>query len=268
MGKASIAKIGGSTELTFAQQKLAEAREITEADFYSAGGKKEVPSAKVYQLWANESGIKAEIVESGENEDKAWATINGWIGSKENPIAQKQAQVVINFKIELEALVLDAISGNHPAKHEMVDGKPVLSEKGEQLKVYKQWVRIKRFAVRTAITKAEAIAHRKLLGVEFRNQAEIDHEISEVASITDGNDQSLSRAKGELADAFWQEKLRLGDVLFYESLLHLADITFLEREMEGIAKFNQAVMAISGFEKKKQAELYNKLKRVGTEANS
>lgn len=177
---------------------LKQETEITDRDFYEVYDprirrKKKVPSARVYNNWAKEAGIKTQILDAGCDSEKAWAHVKGWIGEEANPLLQREARVTILWKIEFESLIFDAIADREKKKPYTVgpDGYPVLTNPPDQLALIRQLSRIKRFGERTAVTKAEAIVEKKLLGVEYREPEEIRHEKREVQAVCEAQDGTL-----------------------------------------------------------------------------
>ncbi|NKE72878.1 hypothetical protein [Candidatus Manganitrophus noduliformans] len=177
---------------------LKQETEITDRDFYEVYDprirrKKKVPSARVYNNWAKEAGIKTKILDAGCDSEKAWAHVKGWLGEEANPLLQREARVTILWKIEFESLVWDAIADREKKKPYTVgpDGYPVLTNPADQLALIRQLSRIKRFGERTAVTKAEAIVEKKLLGVEYREPEEIRHEKREVQAVSETQDGTL-----------------------------------------------------------------------------
>jgi hypothetical protein len=58
--------------------------------------------------------------------------------------------------------------------------------------IIQQLSRIKRFGERTAVTKAEAIVEKKLLGVEYREPEEITHEQREAQAVAEAAGETVS----------------------------------------------------------------------------
>lgn len=215
---------------------LKKETEITEQDFYEVfdprAGKKKVPSARVYNNWAKEAGIKTRILEAGCDSEKAWAHVKGWIGDETNPILQREARVTILWKTELEDLVWNAIADKKNRSGEIIkkgkrytigpDSYPILSSLVDQLAIIQQLSRIKRFGERTAVTKAEAIVEKKLLGVEYREPEEIKHEKREVQSVSDLKKGAVDEETGEGSEA-------LAGSVPSESISSIADPTTHEQ---------------------------------------
>jgi hypothetical protein len=187
---------------------LKQETEITDRDFYQVYDprlrrRKKVPSARVYNNWAKEAGIKTKIVDAGCDSEKAWAHVKGWIGEEANPVLQREARVTILWKIEFESLVWDAIADKEKKKPYTVglDGYPILKNPADHLALIRQLSRIKRFGERTAVTKAEAIVEKKLLGVEYREPEEIRHEKREVQAVSEIHGETTDKETGETFEA-------------------------------------------------------------------
>ena len=192
-------------------EQLKKETAITERDFYevydSRHGRRKVPSARVYNIWAKEAGIKTRIVNAGNDVEKAWAHLKGWIGEEANPVLQREARVTIFWMTEFQDLVWNAIAERKDKSGRVVkkgkpytvgpDGYPVLKEPADQLAVIQQLSRIKRFGERIAVTKAEAIVEKKLLGVEYRDPEEIKHEKQEVQAVSDAGEHIGANGNGD-----------------------------------------------------------------------
>lgn len=192
-----------------ANAALAEARAITDSDFYTVErydrkqGKSisvRKPGARALQYEANKSGFKGiatKIIDAGVNEKQGWARLQGWPVS--DPSFVKEEQVTITFEIEMAQLLFDRIdrgcdyhrNGCPIVKEDdqpvfdVRTGLPILKESREQLALIKQLVRIKKFADRTCITKCEARLHEKFLNMEWREAEEVEHEAMETAMVAD-----------------------------------------------------------------------------------
>ncbi|MBI3606664.1 MAG: hypothetical protein HY207_01700 [Nitrospirae bacterium] len=195
-------------------EQLRKETEISDRDFYAVydrrHGKRLIPSARVYNNWAKEAGIKTRIIEAGCDADKAWAHVKGWIGPEANPVLQREARVTIVWKTECEDLIWNAIAPKTDHKGQVVkagkpytiglDGYPVLTEPNDQLAIIQQLSRLKRFGERTTVTKAEAIVEKKLLGVEYRESEEITHEQRETEAVAAANGETVQEAAGSTAE--------------------------------------------------------------------
>lgn len=190
------------------QKALAVATEIKKEDFYRVGGK-EIPSAKVWNKWAQDAGIKTEYIRdaegkpcAGADENKAWAFVRGTRGGQ-----TREACVTIVFKDELEKLVFDAIqdrTDRYTGKvyrkgkpYEIIDNKPCLTQPADQIEVLREFNRIKAFGVRMATTKAEAILERKLLGADWREPEEINHETGEIEMVAQSKGQRVEKPSSD-----------------------------------------------------------------------
>jgi len=190
---------------------LEERQDIKETDFYDVGGGKREPSARVWRLWANLQKIQTEFLVDeggnpcvGLNQEEAWARIRGW-KERDGKIEQRvESSTTILFENELQDLILTAIDKGIydpllkkrvEVKYEIVDGKPVLTDKKQQLHILREFTRIKKFGDRIAVTKAESIVIKKLLGVEWREEEEIKHEEREVEIVNQTKIISSSETK-------------------------------------------------------------------------
>ncbi len=195
-------------------EQLRKETEISDRDFYAVydrrHGKRLIPSARVYNNWAKEAGIKTRIIEAGCDAEKAWAHVKGWIGPEANPVLQREARVTIVWKTECEDLIWNVIAPKTDRDGQVVkagkpytigpDGYPVLTEPSDQLAIIQQLSRLKRFGERTAVTKAEAIVEKKLLGVEYREPEEITHEQRETEAVAAANGETVQEAAGSAAE--------------------------------------------------------------------
>jgi hypothetical protein len=194
-------------------EQLKKETAITARDFYAVYdrrcGRKLIPSARVYNNWAKEAGIKTRIVAAGCDAEMAWAHVKGWIGPDANPVLQREAKVTIVWRTECEDLIWNAIAHKTDRDGQVVkagkpytvgpEGFPVLTEPADQLAIIQQLSRIKRFGERTAVTKAEAIVEKKLLGVEYREPDEITHEQREAEAVGEANGEAV--ADGQILNA-------------------------------------------------------------------
>ncbi|MFZ5875421.1 MAG: hypothetical protein ACOYXU_03330 [Nitrospirota bacterium] len=206
------AKTGAALAAVDPSELLKKETEITTRDFYAVydrrHGKRLIPSARVYNNWAKEAGIKTHIIASGCDAEQAWAHVKGWIGPEANPVLQREAKVTIVWKVECEDLIWNAIAPKTDRDGQVVkpgkpytigpDGFPVLTEPTDQLAIIQQLSRIKRFGERTAVTKAEAIVEKKLLGVEYREPEEITHEQREAQAVADANGETTTDSQAAI----------------------------------------------------------------------
>jgi hypothetical protein len=214
MGQNGKANTGNGVPTLDPAEQLRKEIEISDRDFYAVydrrHGKRLIPSARVYNNWAKEAGIKTRIIEAGCDADKAWAHVKGWIGPEANPVLQREARVTIVWKTECEDLIWNAIAPKTDQRGQVVkagkpytigpDGYPVLTESSNQLAIIQQLSRLKRFGERTAVTKAEAIVEKKLLGVEYREPEEITHEQRETEAVAAANGETVQEAAGSTSE--------------------------------------------------------------------
>lgn len=190
---------------------------ITRDDFFKVGGKKNErgqwedklePNARVLQKWANDNDghpINSEIIEATSTKDGCFVKVRGWIGDKNKPLVEKEEVVDVTFAHELEFLLTEAVAKG--IKVPKTDGswgtetvrppfnvefdevtgvsRIVLTNPEHQIHVLAEWVRLKRFALRGAVTKAEKRIYKKLLGAEWRDEEEIKIEKDEVQQVAE-----------------------------------------------------------------------------------
>ena len=191
-----------------------QAIEITNRDFYKVGWdpveRKDIkfPNARVWQKWANERQISTKVVRSVSDEKGCAVTVRGWIGDEAKPQVVHEETVALVWVHELEKLLVDAVrngitieqyaGGQGKKGHIMpafdlteVDAsgvsRIVLRNPAHQLHVLAQWVRTKSFGDRVCLTKAASRCYRRLLGVEWREKEEIEHEAKEAGAVAEDN---------------------------------------------------------------------------------
>lgn len=170
----------------YEEQALDDLRKLTEADFYpvrSQDGKvKKEPSARALQKWANERGISTAILETEMDNEHVFVKVAGWLGNKDNPIQYKEAAVNINFRVkEAQWLFQQAAKGR--IRIELKDGRPKPVDETSSYRFYQYAFNLRDFALRVAVTKAEAIVHKKLLSLDWREKEEKEFEEQEVEAV-------------------------------------------------------------------------------------
>ncbi len=189
---------------------------VTRADFFKVGSKnvngqwEDVlePSARVVQKWAldnNGHPISTKILEAYTNKDGCFVKVRGWIGPEDKPLVVEEEALDVTFAHELEFLLTEAVAkgikvpkkdggwGTETVKppfnveynEETGVSRIVLTNPEHQLHVLAEWVRLKRFALRGAITKAQKRLYKKLLGAEWRDEEEIQLEQDEVKQVAE-----------------------------------------------------------------------------------
>jgi hypothetical protein len=204
----------------------AKMMQIGPSDFYKVGSKKVgnqwedvlAPSARVLQKWANDNDgrpICTKIVEAVTTKDGCHAKVRGWIGDESKPIVVHEEVVDMVWAHELEFLLTEAVAkgikvpkrdgtwGTETIKppfnveYDEVTGvsRIVLTNPEHQLHVLAEWVRGKRFGLRSCVTKAQCRIFRKLLGAEWRDEEEIEIEKNEVQSVAEAKGFSVGHAE-------------------------------------------------------------------------
>jgi hypothetical protein len=205
-------------QLTIADQVEKELTELTEGNFYMIpgrnGSQRREPDARALQFYANKrGGFCSKILDSGMDEQKAWALLQMW--PQDKPQMVKEDKVTIVYAIEFQNLVWDRVDkgcerhkvGCPLAKDEkgqliFQDQTPVLSDPLCQLGLRRQLNRKMKFAERECVTKAEARLHKKFLSFEWRDEEEIINEAAEIAAVAAGNKtQALPAASTQPAPA-------------------------------------------------------------------
>lgn len=192
--ESEIVLYSGSPEIS---KELEKAQTLSQKDFYKVAGKT-VPSARALQWLANRKNIKTRVVDIQSTSDYCRATVGGWIGNNPIPEANqiyKEATVEMMFDVEMAEKMLDIIRkhnrDNPNNKLERgkdwdvdKDGRPYFINQKYQDKMMREMLRLRKFALRTVITKAERIIHSKLADVEWRDEDEMDDEKHEVELVS------------------------------------------------------------------------------------
>lgn len=185
--ESEIVLYSGSPDIS---KELEKAQKLSPRDFYEVAGKT-VPSARAMQWLANRKNIKTKIVDIESTRDYCRATVGGWIGN--NPIPEsnhiyKEATVEIMFDVEMATKLLQIIRKNNLKKKDDWDigenGMPYLINPKFKNKMMDELLRMRQFALRTVVTKAERIIHSKLADVEWRDEDEMKDELAEVESVS------------------------------------------------------------------------------------
>lgn len=186
--EAEVVLYTGSKEIS---AELEKAQTLGKHDFYKVGNKT-VPSARALQWLANRKQIKTMIVDIKSDAMYCRAVVGGWIGEnpdpKGNPI-YKEATVEMMFDIEIAEKVLEWIPKFNLQKGVDYDidsatHAPVLINPKLLHRQMKEMLRLRKFALRTVVTKAERIIHSKLADVEWRDEDEMDDEKKEVEMVS------------------------------------------------------------------------------------
>ena len=198
---------------------------VSRSDFFKVGGKKNErgewedvlePNARVVQKWANDNNghpISTRIIEAHSDKDGCFVKVRGWVGDEMKPLVEKEEAVDVVFAHELEFLLTEAVAKG--IKLPKKDGwgtetvrppfnveydestgisRIVLTNPEHQIHILAELVRLKRFALRGALTKAEKRIYKKLLGAEWRDDEEIKIEEDEVKQVAAEKGLSLPPA--------------------------------------------------------------------------
>ena len=196
--EAEVVLYSGNAEIS---AELEKAQTLQPSDFYNVGDKK-VPSARALQWLANRKNIKTRIMEIDSTKDYCRATVSGWIGNNPNPECNhnyKEATCEMIFEIEMAEKVLELIYKENKYrekynKEPLIQGKdwiigdnslPMFTNEKMQSKMMREILRMRKFALRTVVTKAERIIHSKLADTEWREEDEIEDEIHEIEFVLD-----------------------------------------------------------------------------------
>lgn len=187
-----IAPVSTSTLTPVSIPYEAEFKKITEiqsSDFYSVydhriGDYRKVPNARVLQRWANDRRISSEIVEIEKEDGRAKAIIRGWIGKKDAPIVETADAVILHIRdYEREWLLNNSRPKSNRSARAKYDTEkgclvPATIEDAKELASY--LLRRQIFLERDAITKARKRVQLQLLGVEWREEEEVEAEESDI----------------------------------------------------------------------------------------
>ena len=202
---------------------------ITNADFYSPGGGKNIANARVINLWAKDNGIKTEIVKVVNNEKRIRVIVRAWIGDKDKPV--HEATDIVTYDLEQEYSRVFIEFTNKKIKYKemsirdidyKLDGTRIkaffsdeFKKNAKSISIITQWITYwsqwLSFAERTAKTKAESRAQQKLLGLEFREKKEIEEEKREIEAVAESNQnnhpQKQTEEKQENPISFLRKKM-------------------------------------------------------------
>ena len=164
-------------------EELKKTQQITDKDFYFAGGKK-APSARIWSAVGYEEGVNTKVVECYKDEEKAQATVRGWKGSEDNPDVVVERTVIHVFKILLFEAIMDAIDNGIKIKGQTIkpsfdfdqEGKPYLTDNEAQLQLMRNHLQKMKFAERDAITKARSSVIKELTGKDQRGSTNSEKE--------------------------------------------------------------------------------------------
>lgn len=174
--------------------ELTKYQQLTTREWYSVGGGRRAPSARLVQYWANLNDLQSEIVEIGKDEKRAWCRVRGWRGEKASAHDFREAYVCHVFSQMLAESVLDALanglfmpsgdyypSGAPRMEKRYLDeddytigeeGWPVVTNRAIQLQVMRNHLAKIKFAERDALSKAERVVYLKLLNSPWGDKAE------------------------------------------------------------------------------------------------
>lgn len=173
------------------KRELDQYQRITKRDVYYAVGGKDVPSARLARIWADENGLVNQIVDAGKNKENAWCRMKGW--RKDDPSVIREAFVCLVFEHMLVKAVYDAIANGlsmpsgelwpngapRMRKVNLVegidwevgpDGWPIIINPGMQFQVMRNHLQRIGSAERIATTQAERAVFLKLLGYEWHHE--------------------------------------------------------------------------------------------------
>jgi len=196
---------------------LSAFKQITNKDFYTQGGIKKIPSAKVINYWAKAEGISTETLEMMKNDDFVIAKVRAWIGKKLDPIMEETSSIIYNLKQEYERKLTEYIQKN--IKDEKITNEdftfvelngvyhPRLNEPAKHIEFWVEWQRFLTFSERDAESKARRRAQLALLGVEYRDEEEIKSEKAEMESVSSMIIKEIENRASELGtknfDSMW-----------------------------------------------------------------
>jgi hypothetical protein len=199
------------------QEAIKAVRELSDKDFYSAGGDKLVPGARALQHLANEDGgVTTQIMEHTIDNERASVRVRGWRPGSPDFFKEDVCTIIFStaFQMEIWRLVdkgcpLHRGKGcpiqkdGDVAKLDKSGMVPMFGDNRCFLHALENFLRIKNFADRTCVTKAEGRVHAKLLNVEWRDEEEIEEERREIEVVANGKDtvaQEQSKAKPAAAE--------------------------------------------------------------------
>lgn len=155
----------------------------TQGGSYKVNGA-EVPDSARIQNIANDAGICVGILESEQNQVFARVRVRGILGKQ-----SVEGEVWVDFDTEMKLLMMEFINKNKGVLDHFEGLDPVFID-GAQIKqgdifvdakyaLVHAMLTLRKFAIRTATTKASKIVQMKLLNKEFREKEEIAEEKSE-----------------------------------------------------------------------------------------
>jgi len=186
-------------------------KSITNKDFYNVGKGKKEPSAKVINQWAKEAHINTETIDLVKNDNEVKVKVRAWIGHKDRPQAEETCVLIYNIPQEMERMLTEHILKATYEKT-MTDKdftfipengvlKLRLTNPSKYIIFWKEWQRFLTFSERDLETKAKRRAQLSLMGLEFREEAEIESEIKEIEMVKEaknGNNSNNSTCKENL----------------------------------------------------------------------
>ncbi|MDR2831160.1 MAG: hypothetical protein LBB45_09070 [Methanobrevibacter sp.] len=175
-------------------------------EFYNLNNKK-TPDSRIIQSMANKLKIRTEIVEAIQTEEyaKVIAKARHKTNSSEGVVIHhfntvRDDKIVSMYEREQDLFKeyrsrpMNKEKQYKPVYFMDIDQPFIINENGSmipnltikgQLKIVKDMVRFKTFAVRDATTKAMNIAQRKILNQDWREQEEVQMEESDIKKVND-----------------------------------------------------------------------------------
>jgi len=183
--EAEVVAKGKKESTPVLKKEIREMKPQPRGGVYRVGGKEE-PDAWLVRQWANEANVSTEIIESRQTDHEAFVVVR----AKRRDGVYIDAEVWHDFSAIRELMLFELIErwrkdGKNPIEGYDENGKPILKDEAIR-ELYKRFVRFRVFALRDAITKAERIAILKILNKEWREPEEIEAEMMEVRSVSEG----------------------------------------------------------------------------------
>jgi hypothetical protein len=182
--------------------------DVIKCGYYTVAGGKRVENASLINAMAVKSNIKTRV-ETWKNSESAGCNATCWIGNESNPIALQTKSVIHYYKDKYEEKLLEYIKNNsrdYTDKYgklhkktidiekditfELLNGVPFpkIISPSVHLNFLLEWNRFKCFSERDAETKAIARSQKALLGIEFRDEDEIESEEHEIEMVQDSQE--------------------------------------------------------------------------------
>ncbi len=162
-------------------------REVQENIFEARGGVYQVaghqePDSWLVQQWANQAGVSTEVREAIQTDEQAKATVRAYLDAQ-----FVDATVIHHFNVSKELIAFEIVEkmekdGKKAIEGYDEEGRPILTQEAKY-RIYKRFIHFRNFAIRDAISKAARIAQLKILNKEWREEEEIEAEVSEVKMV-------------------------------------------------------------------------------------